>query len=43
VPGIEVGVVASAPAQWTLRVGGKEMTVDPGTARAVWVEAPLPR
>lgn len=41
VPGTEVRVVARAPAGWTLRAGGnKEMTVDPGTARAVWVEAP---
>jgi DtxR family transcriptional regulator, iron-dependent repressor len=41
VPGIEVRVVARAPAGWTLRAGGNdEMTIDPGTARAVWVEAP---
>jgi DtxR family Mn-dependent transcriptional regulator len=43
VPGIEVRVVARAASEWTLRAGGKEMTVDPGTARAVWVESPPER
>ena len=41
VPGIEIRVVARASAGWTLRAGANdEMTVDPGTARAVWVEVP---
>lgn len=40
VPGIEIRVVARASAGWTVRAGGSgEMTIDPGTARAVWVEA----
>ena len=43
VPGIEIRVVARASAGWTLRAGANDaMTVDPGTARAVWVEAPTP-
>jgi DtxR family transcriptional regulator, Mn-dependent transcriptional regulator len=44
IPGTEVRVVARAPAGWTLRAGASdETTVDPGTARAVWVEAPADR
>jgi DtxR family Mn-dependent transcriptional regulator len=44
IPGIEVRVVARAPAGWTLRAGeSPETTVDPGTARAVWVESPAGR
>lgn len=44
VPGIEIRVVARASAGWTLRAGGADaMTVDAGTARAVWVEAPTVR
>jgi DtxR family transcriptional regulator, Mn-dependent transcriptional regulator len=44
IPGIEVRVVARAPAEWILRAGGNaEMTVDSGTAQAVWVEAPAGR
>jgi DtxR family transcriptional regulator, Mn-dependent transcriptional regulator len=39
-PGVEVGVVSRSPDAWTLRAGGKEVHVDGGTARAVWVEAP---
>jgi DtxR family transcriptional regulator, Mn-dependent transcriptional regulator len=39
-PGVEVAVVARSPAAWTLRAGGREVSVDVGTARAVWVEAP---
>jgi DtxR family Mn-dependent transcriptional regulator len=42
VPGIEVRVVARASSGWTLCAGkSDEMTVDPGTARAVWVEDPV--
>ncbi len=41
VPGIEIRVVRRADAGWTVRVGGRdEIVVDPGTARAVWVETP---
>jgi DtxR family Mn-dependent transcriptional regulator len=41
VPGIEVRVVARASAGWTLSAGGNdELTIDQGTAHAVWVEAP---
>ncbi len=44
IPGIEVRVVAREPAGWTLRAeGNDEATVDAGTARAVWVEAPAGR
>jgi DtxR family transcriptional regulator, Mn-dependent transcriptional regulator len=44
VPGIEIRVVARSSAGWTVRAGGSdEMSVDPGTARAVWVEAPAAR
>ena len=39
-PGVEVGVVSRSPDAWTLRAGGREVHVDAGTARAVWVEAP---
>jgi DtxR family transcriptional regulator, Mn-dependent transcriptional regulator len=38
-PGVQVGVVARSPGAWTLRAGGKEVSIDTGTARAVWVEA----
>jgi DtxR family transcriptional regulator, Mn-dependent transcriptional regulator len=41
IPGVEVRVVTRAAAGWTLRAGGSDATtVDAGTARAVWVEAP---
>jgi DtxR family transcriptional regulator, Mn-dependent transcriptional regulator len=39
-PGVEVGVVSRSPDAWTLLAGGKEVHVDGGTARAVWVEGP---
>src|ERR1700730_14706970 len=39
VPGVEVGVVSHAATGWTLNVAGATMTVDPATARAIWVEA----
>ncbi|HEY6469023.1 MAG TPA: metal-dependent transcriptional regulator [Candidatus Dormibacteraeota bacterium] len=42
VPGIELRVVSRADAEWTLQpVGRDAVTVDPGTAHAVWVESPL--
>ena len=40
VPGIEVGVVSHAATGWNLKVAGATVTVDPATARAIWVEAP---
>ena len=40
VPGIEVGVVSHAAAGWSLKAAGATVTVDPATARAIWVEAP---
>jgi DtxR family Mn-dependent transcriptional regulator len=39
-PGIEVGVVGRSSTEWTLSVGGAEIRLDAGTARAVWVESP---
>ncbi len=39
-PGVEVGVVSRSPAAWALSVGGAEVRLDAGTARAVWVESP---
>ncbi|MEA2637080.1 MAG: DtxR family transcriptional regulator, Mn-dependent transcriptional regulator [Chloroflexota bacterium] len=39
-PGVEVGMVSRSPDAWTLRAAGKDVHVDGGTARAVWVEAP---
>jgi len=41
-PGIEVCVLTRSPAVWRLRAGGIETSVDARTARAIWVEAPLP-
>jgi len=41
VPGTTVGVVARSPGVWKLRVRGEEMSVDPATARAIWVEEPV--
>ncbi|MGA8523605.1 MAG: metal-dependent transcriptional regulator, partial [Candidatus Dormiibacterota bacterium] len=40
VPGIEIGVLSHAAAGWSLKVAGATVTVDPATARAIWVEAP---
>jgi DtxR family transcriptional regulator, Mn-dependent transcriptional regulator len=40
VPGIEVGVLARSPGEWNLTVGGAEISIDPATAGAVWVELP---
>jgi DtxR family Mn-dependent transcriptional regulator len=42
-PGVDVAVVARSPVGWTLGAGGKEVNVDTGTARAVWVEEPQRR
>jgi DtxR family transcriptional regulator, Mn-dependent transcriptional regulator len=39
-PGIEVAVLGRSPAAWALRVAGREISIDPATARAVWVETP---
>jgi DtxR family Mn-dependent transcriptional regulator len=39
-PGVEVTVIARSTGAWTLRAGGNDVTVDTGTARAVWVEEP---
>jgi DtxR family transcriptional regulator, Mn-dependent transcriptional regulator len=40
VPGIEVAVESRSPAGWNLSVDGAHMSLDPATARAVWVESP---
>jgi DtxR family Mn-dependent transcriptional regulator len=40
IPGVEVGVVRRSRDAWTLRAGGEEISIESGTARAVWVEAP---
>jgi DtxR family Mn-dependent transcriptional regulator len=40
VPGVEVGVVSHAATGWNLKVAGATVTVDPATARAIWVEVP---
>ncbi|HVC03980.1 MAG TPA: metal-dependent transcriptional regulator [Candidatus Acidoferrales bacterium] len=40
IPGIEVGVTGRTARVLTIRAGGEEVTIDSGTARAVWVEAP---
>jgi DtxR family transcriptional regulator, Mn-dependent transcriptional regulator len=39
-PGIQVDVVGRSSSEWTLSVAGAEIRLDPGTARAVWVESP---
>ncbi|MGA7988329.1 MAG: metal-dependent transcriptional regulator [Candidatus Dormiibacterota bacterium] len=44
IPGVAIRVVTRAAGGWTLRAGESDATtVDPGTARAVWVEAPAGR
>jgi DtxR family transcriptional regulator, Mn-dependent transcriptional regulator len=43
VPGIEVGIISRSQGGWQLTVAEKAMTVDPATARAIWVEAPADR
>jgi DtxR family transcriptional regulator, Mn-dependent transcriptional regulator len=43
VPGIEVGIISRSPGGWQLTAAEKAMTVDPATARAIWVEAPADR
>jgi DtxR family transcriptional regulator, Mn-dependent transcriptional regulator len=43
VPGIEVGIVSRSSSGWNLRAAGSQMTIDPATARAIWVEAPADR
>lgn len=40
VPGIEVGVLTHSAGEWHLTAGGAEMSIDPVTARAIWVESP---
>jgi DtxR family Mn-dependent transcriptional regulator len=40
VPGIEVGIISRSQGGWQLTAAEKAMTVDPATARAIWVEAP---
>ena len=39
VPGIEVGVVSRTSSEWHLTAGDASTTVDPVTARAIWVES----
>ncbi len=43
IPGIEVGVVSRSANGWQLTAGLAQVTVDPATARAIWVEAPADR
>jgi DtxR family Mn-dependent transcriptional regulator len=43
VPGIEVGIVSRSSSGWNLTAAAREMTIDPATARAIWVEAPADR
>jgi DtxR family Mn-dependent transcriptional regulator len=43
VPGIEVGIVSRTPSGWNLMAADAPTTVDPATARAIWVEAPAGR
>jgi DtxR family transcriptional regulator, Mn-dependent transcriptional regulator len=43
VPGIEVGIVSRSSSGWNLGAAGRQMTIDPATARAIWVEAPADR
>ena len=39
VPGIDVGVVSRSTSGWDLTASGARVSVDPATARAIWVEA----
>ncbi len=43
VPGIEVGIISRTPSGWNLTAADAQTTVDPATARAIWVEAPAGR
>jgi DtxR family transcriptional regulator, Mn-dependent transcriptional regulator len=43
VPGIEIGVVSRSSSGWLLTAANREMTIDPATARAIWVDAPADR
>jgi DtxR family Mn-dependent transcriptional regulator len=43
VPGIEVGVESRSASGWNLTAADAHMTLDPATARAVWVELPTDR
>jgi DtxR family Mn-dependent transcriptional regulator len=43
VPGIEVGIVSRSAAGWTLTAANAQISVDPATAKAIWVEAPANR
>jgi DtxR family transcriptional regulator, Mn-dependent transcriptional regulator len=43
VPGIEVGIVSRTPSAWNLTAADAPTTVDPATAKAIWVEAPAGR
>jgi DtxR family transcriptional regulator, Mn-dependent transcriptional regulator len=43
VPGIEVGIVSRSSSGWKLTAADRHVTVDPATAKAIWVEAPANR
>jgi DtxR family transcriptional regulator, Mn-dependent transcriptional regulator len=43
VPGIEIGVASRSSSGWVLTAADGQMTIDPATARAIWVEAPADR
>jgi len=43
VPGIEVGIVSRTSIGWNLTTADAQTTVDPATAKAIWVEAPVGR
>jgi len=43
VPGIEVGVESRSASGWNLTAADAHITLDPATARAVWVELPTDR
>ena len=40
VPGIEVGVLSRSSKEWNLVAAERRTSIDPATARAIWVEAP---
>jgi DtxR family Mn-dependent transcriptional regulator len=40
IPGVEIGVTGRTAGAWSLRAGGEDITIEAGTARAVWVETP---
>jgi DtxR family transcriptional regulator, Mn-dependent transcriptional regulator len=43
VPGIEVGIISRTSSGWNLTAADAQTTVDPATARAIWVEVPAGR